>query len=388
MRCGSAPSMALRMAYQGRTQEALAIVEEVRASEAVKNSGQASRGSRGADRRDRLPRGSLGRRVRDRPARLGHQRGPVEFALRCRRSLRRPPADLDRTNAVNEAMSVNLVNEFPMTRSRSRQMGATFKAFSRAAGTTLGSSSWPRRGTLDGMQRFRAKALFQLAVAHLAGDRFPEAAERPARGRGFFEERGAGWLSAGYREKAVRPPDQGRDAGQAPGAASGQTVEAEHPRRHAPMDGGGRATAGELRCRRRGVRPVHGPVLRSRSRRRWRISRACARASACSMSAVGPGALTAELVRRVGAANVVARRPVGAVRRGRAPRATRAIAALRASAEDLPFADGSFDATPRPARRPFHERPGRGPGGDGARRRGGRRGRGLRLGSRRRTRRR
>ena len=58
----------------------------------------------------------------------------------------------------------------------------------------------------------------------------------------------------------------------------------------------------------------------------------------------GPGALTAELVARVGAANVVAvdpSEPFVAAVRARYP----GVAALRASAEHLPFEAGSSDAT-------------------------------------------
>ena len=58
----------------------------------------------------------------------------------------------------------------------------------------------------------------------------------------------------------------------------------------------------------------------------------------------GPGALTAELVARVGADAVSRGRPVGGVRRGRARRDIRASTSRRAPAEELPFADGAFDA--------------------------------------------
>ena len=58
----------------------------------------------------------------------------------------------------------------------------------------------------------------------------------------------------------------------------------------------------------------------------------------------GPGALTAELASRVGAANVVAVDPSEPFVEAVAAR-NPGIAARRAPAEDLPFADGSFDAT-------------------------------------------
>src|SRR5499427_6824337 len=58
----------------------------------------------------------------------------------------------------------------------------------------------------------------------------------------------------------------------------------------------------------------------------------------------GPGALTAELARRVGPGRVIAVDPSEefvAALRGRHP----GVDAIRAPAEDLPFEEGCFDAT-------------------------------------------
>ena len=58
----------------------------------------------------------------------------------------------------------------------------------------------------------------------------------------------------------------------------------------------------------------------------------------------GPGALTAELVARLGAGAVAAVDPVGAVRRRGRASGTRAWRSSRPSAEELPFPDDAFDA--------------------------------------------
>ena len=80
----------------------------------------------------------------------------------------------------------------------------------------------------------------------------------------------------------------------------------------------------------------------------------------------GPGALTAELVARVGADSVVAidpSEPFVEAARARNP----GVDVRLGSAEQLPFPDDTFDCCPRAARRPVHERPGGGRGGDGTR---------------------
>ena len=98
----------------------------------------------------------------------------------------------------------------------------------------------------------------------------------------------------------------------------------------------------------------------------------------------GPGALTAELVdprrRRFGRRD----RSVGAVRRGRprTPPGRRRPARLRGAAA---VPGRHVRCCPRAARRPVHERPGGGRGGDGTRDPAGRRGCRVRVGSRRRS---
>jgi len=79
------------------------------------------------------------------------------------------------------------------------------------------------------MQRYRPKALFGLAVGHLAGDRFPEAADGLREGEAFFESRGAGAVVATYRAKAVIPPDRGRTVSPRSDAASDATALGDRP---------------------------------------------------------------------------------------------------------------------------------------------------------------
>src|SRR4029079_7246317 len=131
-------------------------------------------------------------------------------------------------DAVNEAMAVNLINEFPMTLAQ-QQMGATFKALLEGRWDDARQMFVATSRTFDATQRLRHKALFQLAVGHLAGDRFAEAGEASREAEAFFEERGAGWLVPAYRAKAVRPDERGRSAGSRPGsAASALTSGAGH----------------------------------------------------------------------------------------------------------------------------------------------------------------
>ena len=195
--------MARKDAYRGRSQEALAIVEEARNSEVVKNSGQASAGleqltgeivyleGRWDDAYEIGRRGWAINEVKD-------------LSLDLSLLAAAAAADLGRTEAVNDAISTNLVNEFPSTIAL-RQMGATFKALLEGRWDDARQLFVATSRTYDGMQRYRAKALFGLTVGHLAGDRFPEAAEGLREAEAFFEDRGAGAVVATYRAKAVIP---------------------------------------------------------------------------------------------------------------------------------------------------------------------------------------
>jgi hypothetical protein len=219
--------LALRMAYEGRIQEALAIVEAARASEAVKNSAQGSAGLEELTGEINL----LGGRFEE-AFEIGRRGWPsnevVESALALSSLAAAAAADLEWTEEVNRAMFIHLVNMFPNTVGL-RQMGATFKALLEGRWDDARRNFLSTSRQLDSMQRFRTKARFQLAVAQLAGDRFPEAIDGLRDAEAWFEERGAGWLPRAYREQAVRPPDQRRASGQAPGAASGKTAEASIP---------------------------------------------------------------------------------------------------------------------------------------------------------------
>ena len=94
-----------------------------------------------------------------------------------------------------------------ISRSRSprAQIGATFKALLEGRWDDARHTFVAASRTIDGMQGFRVKALFQLAVGHLAGERFPEAAEGLREAEAFFEERGAGGCRRGI-------PGEGRQA--------------------------------------------------------------------------------------------------------------------------------------------------------------------------------
>jgi hypothetical protein len=113
-------------------------------------------------------------------------------------------ADLERTDAVNDAMAANLIDEFPSTIAL-RQMGATFKALLEGRWDDARHTFIAASRTLDGMQSYLHKALLQLAVGHVASERFPEAAIGMREAEAFFEERGAGGVLATYRAKAVKP---------------------------------------------------------------------------------------------------------------------------------------------------------------------------------------
>jgi hypothetical protein len=219
--------MARRDAYRGRSREALAVVEEARASEAVKNSGQASAGLEQLTGEIAYIEGRW-----DDAYEIGRRGWAVhevkDMSLDLSLLAAAAAADLGRTETVIDAISRNLVNEFPSTIA-SRQMGATFKALLEGRWDDARQLSVATSRAYDGMQRYRAKAHFGLTVGHLAGDRFPEATEALREAEAFFEDRGADALVATYRAKVVLPPDRARTASPRSDAPSGATALDDRP---------------------------------------------------------------------------------------------------------------------------------------------------------------
>jgi hypothetical protein len=202
--------VAHRMAYGGRTSEAIAITAEILASEPVRNSAQASTGieqltgefayleGRWLDAYQIGKRGWTANEIQ-------------EMALQLSSLAAAAAADLGMTDEVNSAISTNLVNEFPSTIAL-RQMGATFKALLEARWDDARNLFVVGSRSFEAVENRRVKALFQLAVGHLAGDRFAEAAQGLREAEAFFDERGAGSVVAMYRAKAVIPASVGRAA--------------------------------------------------------------------------------------------------------------------------------------------------------------------------------
>jgi len=219
--------MAHRMAYEGKTSEALAIADEILRSEAVRNSAQ---GSTGIDELTGefaflegrwLDAYEIGRR--------GWTANEVqELALQLCSLAAAAAADLERTDEVIAAMSTNLVNEFPSTIAL-RQMGGTFKALLEGRWDDARNLFVVGSRTFEAVQNRRVKALFQLAVGHLAGDRFAEAGQGLREAEEFLEERGAGSVVAMYRAKAVIPAKSGRSAAPRSDGSSGRAMERADP---------------------------------------------------------------------------------------------------------------------------------------------------------------
>jgi hypothetical protein len=211
---------AFRSAYFGETQEARAVIEAALASDAVRNSGQASAGV-----------GELIGEIDFLEGRwlaayeIGRRGWPAnettEIALQLSLLAAGAAADLERTREVNAAIATYLVPDFPFWTGLG-QMGAAIEASLEGRWDDARHAFVAGSRVFETMSYLRPRALFQIVIGHLAGDRFAEAIDGRREGAAFFDDRGAGWTVQSLTASLVSPPDR---AGQAlSGSGSPQRV--------------------------------------------------------------------------------------------------------------------------------------------------------------------
>ncbi len=215
--------LGLRMAYAGQLEEAERLLGELLATDVVQVSAQGTAGVRQFVGEIRFLEGRWADAYEI--GRAGWENKEIfEAALHLSLLAAMAAADSGRANAIVEAISTIATTERPADMAL-RQVGATAKALLEGRWDDSRQAYVTALRTLNDSLRLRVRALFQIAVGHLAGDHFPEAAAGLREAETFFEERGAVGLVSRYREKAAKPADAGR----ATGARSDSNPRAEVP---------------------------------------------------------------------------------------------------------------------------------------------------------------
>ena len=194
---------AIRMAYEGRIEEADRIHNEAMASEEVQASVQATLGVTERIGEVRMLAGRWSDAYE-----IGQggwtSTESSESSLYLSLLAAAGAADLGKVEAIIATISDLLTDTLPADVAV-RQVAATLKAVLERRWDDGRHLFVAASRTLEDTGRMRVRAHFQIAVGHLAGERFPEAAEGMGEAEGFFEERGAGAFVAMYRAKAVTP---------------------------------------------------------------------------------------------------------------------------------------------------------------------------------------
>ena len=114
-------------------------------------------------------------------------------------------ADVDRLREAVEAVDLRLTDPQPMSVA-TRQIGTTFQALLDGRWDDGRYAYAAASRTLEATRNLQVLTQLRLAVGHLAGDRFPEAAEGLREAGSYFAERGAGGVVPAYRAAATSSP--------------------------------------------------------------------------------------------------------------------------------------------------------------------------------------
>jgi tetratricopeptide (TPR) repeat protein len=193
--------LAIRMAYRGQIADALAIIEQALASDAVTASVQAMATQHHVLAEIRMLEGRWDEAFEG--TREGWGLSEIAHnSVRLAMFAAVAAGDLER---LHEALAVadRFEDAQPMSVAV-RQMGDVFVAIMAGRWSDARTGFIPAVGTLETTHYRRVLAGFQMAVGHLADDRFPEAADALSEAGSFFAERGAGSVVTSYRAMAAR----------------------------------------------------------------------------------------------------------------------------------------------------------------------------------------
>jgi tetratricopeptide (TPR) repeat protein len=193
--------LAIRMAYRGQVVEALATIEEALASEAVTASVQAMATQHHVLAEIRMLEGRWDEAFEG--TREGWELSEIAHSsIRLALFAAVAAGDLERLRQAVAAAD-RFEDKQPMSVAV-RQMGDVFLALMAGRWSDARTGFIAAVGTLETTHYRRVLAGFQMAVGHLADDRFPEAAEALSEAEAFFAECGAGSVVTSYRATAAR----------------------------------------------------------------------------------------------------------------------------------------------------------------------------------------
>ena len=203
---------AIRMAYRGDIAGATRIFEEALASPAVLASFQISVAARIRAAHLRMLEGRFADAfdaTREGWAQVESATDAIGLALLT------AVAVGDRERLREAVVATEGLDEQP-TSVALRHMGAVYLALIEGRWSEARSGFAVAMRQLEAIHHLRALAAFQMAVGHLAGDRFPEAIDALRDAETFFTERGADTVVANYRARAATAatlPSTGRTVG-------------------------------------------------------------------------------------------------------------------------------------------------------------------------------
>jgi hypothetical protein len=214
---------ARRMAFRGRTGEALRLVEEALADPAIRGSAQAMASTAGLEAEIGMTQG------RWLEAFEASRRGwtfadSARMTTQLAQFAAAAAGDAARLAEAVEAQAKNVTDDSRISQAAGL-IGATLTALIAGRWDEARLAYLQARRSLEDLGSALQLAFLNLAVGHLGADRFAEAADAARAAEEFFSSRGADAFVATYRANAIRPALSGTSA--SPRAADAPVTEAE-----------------------------------------------------------------------------------------------------------------------------------------------------------------
>jgi hypothetical protein len=206
---------ARRMAFRGRTDEAVRMMETALADQAIKDSAQAMASMAGLEAEIAITQGHWQEAFEK--SRGGWKLpDSVRFVTQLAQFAAAAAGDAARLREAVQAQAEGVTDDSPILQA-ARLIGSTLTALVAARWDETRMTYLQARRLLEEVGAAKPLALLQLAVGHVAAERFPEAADAAREAEEFFSSRGADAFVATYRAKAARhaaaiPEPTGRPA--------------------------------------------------------------------------------------------------------------------------------------------------------------------------------